>query len=289
MKKIFLCLSVFLYMPFSVLADINEHVSPNSMRNAISEVNRHYPALPAEWVEKMVNNASFVPSVVRLINNSAESKLNWEKYRSIFMTKERIKVGQKFHQKYGDIIKSSEKKYNVPAYIILGILGVETYFGRILGKTSVRDALVTLSTHDLSKRKRFFNAQLADFLLLVHRKKLDPTIKGSYAGAMGMGQFIPTSIRRWGVDGDNDGVIDLVSSKKDAIFSIANYLKEHGWKEGVGVATKSKQKQDSSLRFELNEGEEWWMPDANFKVLKTYNNSNLYALAVYSLGKAIVE
>ena len=251
----------------------------------VKKIRHHYPALPQDWVLAQIQQAQFAKRTIELINNPSEKKLNWTQYRNIFIQPKRINAGIRFYNNNKHYFIEAEQLYKVNRWTILSILGVETYYGRILGKTAVLDALVTLSIHPESKRQAFFSAQLADFLLLVKRGKLNLNAIGSYAGAIGMGQFIPTSIRRWGVDGSNDGSIDLVTNKKDAIFSVANYFQKHGWKEGEPIAKRSTPAHGE--RFETDDGEEWWQLHHNFAVIKRYNPSNLYALAVYQLSQEL--
>ena len=269
--------------------DVTQTISEKRIDQAIKRVMTHYPSLPKKWVRDTVYQSNFNSKVIRLINRSTEKRLNWEQYREIFMTTKRVTVGHKFYKKHKAWLVEAEQKYKVSRWVILSIMGVETYYGRILGSIPVLDALVTLSAHPESRRYKFFNAQLADFLLLVHQHKLRLDETGSYAGAMGIGQFIPTSIRRWAVDGDGDQWIDLRTSNKDAIYSIANYLKDHDWVPNKGIAKRATAQTPNAIAYELNDGKEWWLPLENFRTIKTYNRSNLYALAVDSLAKALEQ
>ena len=281
-------LSLCCLLSFSVLADQPLKSYASAETDAlIKRIQTHYPALKTPWIKQQISDATVLDSVIRLINKPAERTLNWEQYRAIFMMPKRINAGKAFYQKHKTLFNAAEQQYGVSKWTILAIMGVETYYGQILGTYSVMDALITLSIHPESKRSPFFTAQLADYLLLIKRGIIDHSAVGSYAGAVGMGQFIPTSIRRWAVDADENGSIELSTSPKDAIYSIANYLAEHGWHTAKGIAQPASKNNDKALEYKMNDGSEWWQPLDNFAIIKTYNRSNLYALAVHSLSQAV--
>ncbi|MCO7227378.1 lytic murein transglycosylase B [Pleionea sp. CnH1-48] len=261
--------------------------------------------------------------IIDLMNKPAES-LPWHRYRPIWIKDKRIKAGIEFWNKYQTELLRAEKTYQVPASIIVGILGVETYYGRIQGKIPVIEALVTLGFH-YPKRAKFFRKELEEFLLLCKEQNWSPlTPKGSYAGAMGMGQFISSSYRNYAVDFDGDGKVNLFDSPVDAIGSVANYFKQHKWRWGQPVAyrvtgegknpekwaaeklkpmfTAGKLYEEgykwpvsvvadasaSLYPFEQEKNKDYWIGFNNFYVITRYNRSALYALAVYQFSQEVI-
>jgi membrane-bound lytic murein transglycosylase B len=262
-------------------------------------------------------------SILDAISRPAEKVKPWHEYRAIFITDARITHGVLFYRKNQQLVDRVANEYGVPPEILLGILGVETRFGTQAGNYRVLDALATL-TFDYPPRAPFFRGQLEQFLLMTRDNGLDATaLVGSYAGAMGWGQFIPSSYRNFAVDGDADKVVDIWNNPADAIASIANYFKQHGWKTGelVTVVARPMQKRDEAIvngalkpaytvaalkakgfepaapvtldmpaniwRFEGEDGIEYWMGLHNFFVITQYNHSPMYAMAVHQLGQEI--
>jgi len=262
-------------------------------------------------------------AILDAISRPAEKVKPWGEYRSIFITESRITHGVVFYKKNQQLIDGIAKEYGVPPEILLGILGVETRFGAQAGSYRVLDALATLA-FDYPPRAPFFRGQLEQLLLMTRDSKLDATtLVGSYAGAMGWGQFIPSSYRNFAVDHDGDKVADIWNNPGDAIASIANYFKQHGWKTGelVAIVARPMQKRDDSVangelkpaytvaalkakgfepaapvspdmpaslwRFEGADNIEYWIGLHNFFVITEYNHSPMYALAVYQLGQEI--
>ena len=260
--------------------------------------------------------------VIELMNRPAEA-LPWYRYRKIFVQETRISQGVEFWQKNLDTLARAEEKYGVPAEVIVAIIGVETRFGRNLGDFRVIDALATLVA-DYPKRRRFFSKELVHYMKLVRKEKIDPfSIYGSYAGALGKPQFMPSSFLAYAIDFDKDGKRDLSSSDADAIGSVANYLKKHGWnrnqpitgratvsgdryhrliKKGLkpqvtldqahtyGVSLKDglpSELKGALIKLEGDQGSEYWVGLKNFYAITRYNHSALYAMAVYQLGQAI--
>ena len=263
--------------------------------------------------------ANKLDGVLEAIAKPAEKVLTWREYRPIFVTSKRIRRGNDFLEQHHEILKRAEKEFGVPAEIITAIIGVETYYGRLSGKTQGFDSLVTLG-FDYPPRSPFFLSELEQFLLLTQEENIDVSIvRGSYAGAMGMPQFISSSYRKYAVDFDGDGKRDLWNSTADVIGSVANYFKVHGWKNGAQVVvparvkgqmpeTRNKLKPhtvisdlahhgvvpeaavDSDAKATVitlkgKRGKEYWLGLDNFYVITRYNHSSLYAMAVYQLSQ----
>src|SRR5687767_2883737 len=188
-------------------------------------------------LERILGDVRHQPLVVRLIGperppTAAPVVRSWPRYRGKFLTKGRINAGVHFWDANEDTLSRAETEFGVPAEVILGILGVETAFGRNTGSFRVVDALATIA-FDGPRRQEYFREELKELLLLARELSLDPlAIKGSYAGAMGLPQFMPSSYRRHAVDFDGNGSVDLVGSPADAIGSVAKYLKAYGWTPG---------------------------------------------------------
>lgn len=273
-------------------------------------------------LEKLFSSARKSESVLNAISKPAET-LPWSKYRPIFIQPDRIEQGLVFWKQHRELLEKAENRYGVPAEIIVAIMGVETRYGRFKGNDRVLDALSTLAFY-YPKRSDFFRRELEQFLLLTREQHIDPvSLKGSYAGAMGMPQFIPSSYRNFAVDFDNDGKTDLWTNTADAIGSIANYFKVHGWKSGAtvvvpgtvtgnkyedaiginlepdihfdelsryGIEIKDRLPADSLVKvivLDGADGDEIWVGLNNFYVITRYNHSPLYAMAVYQLSEAI--
>jgi membrane-bound lytic murein transglycosylase B len=274
-------------------------------------------------LEKLFAHVKHQPGIIEAISRPAESK-PWYQYRPIFVTADRIREGVKFWNSHAKQLAQAEKKYGVPPQIIVAIVGVETRFGRHSGNYRVIDALSTLA-FDYPPRAAFFRQELTSFLLMSREEKRDPLqFTGSYAGAMGMPQFMPSSFLSYAVDFDKDGNRDLWDNTGDVIGSVANYFSRHHWKRGEPIASRAKlngkppQKlidkgyqpslpfnklktlgvksltnytKDSEvalLALESSPGQmQYWVTLHNFYVITRYNHSPLYAMAVYQLGEAI--
>lgn len=195
-------------------------------------VEKHH--FDAKQLKQWLGQAKIQPSILTAIAKPAE-KLPWYKYQPIFLTDQRINEGVKFWQRYGSTLKKAENEYGIPPEIIIAIIGVESSYGKNTGQHKVLDALVTLG-FEYPPRSKFFLSELEEFLLLAREEKWDPTlIKGSYAGAMGNPQFIASSYRRFSVDFNGNGTRDLINNVDDAIGSVANYFKQHGWQRGKPI------------------------------------------------------
>ncbi|MBV1878883.1 MAG: lytic murein transglycosylase B [Pseudomonadales bacterium] len=189
--------------------------------------------------------AEYKQSIVDAISRPAEFTHTWKTYQDIFLTESRIRQGQQFMLENARALKLAEAKFGVPVEIITAIIGVETMYGRIRGSYRVIDSLSTLA-FDYPPRSAFFRSELKHFLHLVKEENQDARLpKGSYAGAMGYGQFIPSSYRHYAIDFDGDGQRDIWNNKTDAIGSVANYLALHGWQDGELITVKATLVEDS--------------------------------------------
>lgn len=209
---------------------------PDVMRFAADAAERR--GLDAAWVEAQLAQARFQPAVARLIMPPpAGTAKNWAAYRARFVEPQRVRAGAAFWEHHERWLTMAEAQYGVPASVVVGILGVETYYGRIMGNFRVLDALATLAFDfppGRRDRSEFFRSELEELLVLAQREGSEPaSYKGSYAGALGLGQFMPGSVNKYAVDFDGDGRVDLVGSPADAIGSVANYLARFGWQTGM--------------------------------------------------------
>jgi membrane-bound lytic murein transglycosylase B len=291
------------------------------VRAFISEMEQRHAFDGAE-LSRVFNAVELRPDIIALITTPAESK-PWHEYRPIFVNPARIQGGIEFWRANSQALERAERMYGVPAEIIVAIIGVETRYGRNMGKYRVLDALTTLA-FDYAPRADFFRAELEQYLLLAREERLDPlAVKGSYAGAMGQAQFISSSYRHFAVDFDNDGRRDLWNNSTDAIGSVAHYLSEHGWQKDAPVAVRAEVNGEQHkilqngglqlqyklgdlrrhgvsvaeplfdiepallLEFAAESGAEYWVGLHNFYVITRYNRSPLYAMAVYQLGREI--
>lgn len=276
-------------------------------------------------LEAVFSQAEKKESILTAIARPAEKRLEWMGYRKIFITKDRIKKGKEFIRENKAALERAEKVYGVPVKVIAAIIGVETRYGRNKGSYRVIDALSTLA-FDYPPRSKFFTKELENALLLAKEQGFKPLdLKGSYAGAMGYGQFIPSSYRHYAVDFDDDQVADILNNKVDSVGSVANYFKMHKWKSGQPVAFRIEKSDlgenyqnfvykklkprhtladlkaqgikipegyDLSLSAKLlplkgADGVEFWVTLGNFYVITRYNHSHLYAMAVYQLSEAL--
>jgi len=279
--------------------------------------------LERAWVEELVAGAEFQQRIIDLVSRPAERTRRWHEYRRHFLTHERIEAGVRFWVEHRERLAAAERESGVAQHVIVGILGVETFYGRITGNFRVLDALSTLA-FDYPPRSPFFRSELEQFLLLAREEAVAPlSVRGSYAGAMGYPQFMPSSYRAYAVDGDGDGRRDLWTSWDDVIASVANYLARHGWRAGEPIVTPAElwypdadglvagsivtdetvqSLRGKALLFETTldedapaafiavageEGPELRVGFRNFAVITRYNRSVMYALAVNDLGRAI--
>jgi membrane-bound lytic murein transglycosylase B len=284
-------------------------------------------------VEDVIKRARFIDSAVQLVKPAPPGKpKNWRAYSDRFIEPIRINAGVRFWDENADLLARAEATYGVPAEIIVGILGVETIYGRDTGRFRVVDVLTTLAfaypeAPNRIDRMAFFRSELKNTLLLARKENIDPfSLLGSFAGAVGMPQFMPGNILKYGVDFDGDGIVDLRGSAADAIGSVANFLVQHGWDrnntgpavfpadvapslawqgllgglearyrptdlDGAGVATHTALP-DGRLYglVDLQNGAdptEYWVANANFFAITKYNRSYFYAMSVVELGRAV--
>ena len=260
--------------------------------------------------------------IIDLISRPAEKAKPWHEYREIFVTAPRIAAGVEFWEENEAALNRAGSKFGIPIEIIVAVIGVETNYGRNKGSFRVMDALSTLA-FDYPPRARFFRSELRELLLLAREESKDPLqLIGSYAGAMGYGQFIPSSFRAYAIDFDGDGTRDIWSSQTDAIGSVANYFSRHGWggespiavpvtvtderadqfanqglkpkrsiaelrKAGMEHVSLPDQTLGALFRLEGNGGWEYWLGLHDFYVITRYNHSHMYALAVVQLSAAV--
>ena len=300
-------------------ADFSEHPMAESFINSL--VNEH--SFEAEFVRNTLKQAERKESILKAISRPAEKTLNWAEYSKIFLTEKRIRYGKEFMLKHADVLARAESEFGVPKEIVTAIIGVETRYGQNKGSYRVLDALATLG-FDYEPRGKFFTKELTQMFLLAREQGFNVAdLKGSYAGAMGYGQFISSSYRHYAVDFDGDEVVDILNNPVDAIGSVANYFKQHRWKEGKPVAEQVdlsgieyKDLLNKSLKpaytmadvrskgfkgtgslpdnaavkildLQGNDGLETWLAWHNFYVITRYNHSHLYAMAVYQLSQSI--
>ena len=291
--------------------------------------------LDPAWVRAVIGRARFLPQVPRLMLPAPRGTAkNWRAYRGRFVEPVRIRAGVRFWNENAAALARAEQEYGVPQEIIVGILGVETLYGQHMGNIRVLDALTTLafdfpSVHPrAAERQAYFRGELEQFLSLAHRSSTDPfEPRGSYAGAMGLGQFMPSSWVRYAIDFDGDGRVDLFNSPADAIGSVANYFRGHGWTPGMpthfGVQFDNARLQLDDLLapdilptfsaasmlakgavldaqgtqhtgplalVELQNGSDapsYVAGTENFYAITRYNWSSYYAMAVIELGRAV--
>ena len=299
--------------------------NPNAQQFIDKMVNKH--GFDRQQLQEILSQAKRLDSVLRLMDNQAPTTSvkppsgpngAWLRYRKKFITPDNVQNGVVFWNQYEDALNRAWQVYGVPPEIIVGIIGVETRWGRVMGKTRILDALATLS-FNYPRRAEYFSGELETFLLMARYEQDDPlNLKGSFAGAMGYGQFMPSSYKQYAVDFSGDGHINLWDPV-DAIGSVANYFKAHGWVKGDQVAVmangqapglpngfKTKysisqlaaagltpqqplgnHQQASLLRLDVGTGYQYWYGLPNFYTITRYNHSTHYAMAVWQLGQAV--
>ncbi|AHF78223.1 Membrane-bound lytic murein transglycosylase B precursor [Sodalis praecaptivus] len=299
--------------------------NPNAERFIDKMVNEH--GFDRQELHNLLAQTQRLDSVLRLMERQAPAPVAqapagpngaWLRYRKKFITPDNVQNGVVFWNQNEDALQRAARQYGVPPEIIVGIIGVETRWGRVMGKTRIIDALATLA-FDYPRRGDYFAAELETFLLMARDEGDDPlALRGSYAGAMGYGQFMPSSFKQYAVDFDGDGHINLWDPQ-DAIGSVANYFHAHGWVPGGLVAVPASgqapwlqngydtrytlatlsaaglsplaplgtEQQASLLRLDIGTGYQYWYGLPNFYVITRYNHNTHYAMAVWQLGEAV--
>jgi len=274
------------------------------------------------WSQALIDAAERQQSILDAISRPAEKTKPWYEYRKIFVTEQRIREGIAFWNDHAEILNVVSERSGVPAEVIVAIIGVETYYGRITGSYRVIDALATLA-FDYPRRSSFFTRELEEFLILAWESGKDPlTLKGSYAGAMGYGQFMPSSYRAYARRFEGKGAPDIWEDPADAITSVGHYLSAHGWRRGEQVVVDAVSDDTdpaifdgglkpgptvaqlaleglvpteplapgravTPLRLEEEGGARYWLGLQNFYSITRYNHSAMYAMAVWELSQAI--
>ena len=293
MKKI-----ILITLLISLFVEGNYLVHPKSQA-LIDELVINY-GFEKSFVEDVLSNAVRQQKIIDSISKPAEFTWTWDRYKKLFIEDKRIANGKYFIKNNLQTLERAEKEFGVPKEVITAILGVETRYGKIQGSYRVIDSLLTLG-FDYPRRAKFFRKELVDFFLLTRENDLNINeIKGSYAGAMGYGQFISSSYRAYAIDYDGDGYADLFSSVNDAIGSIANYLYIHGWKKegqiihdaypnNVRKVFKPNKNLSKYIPLSFNEGGKdiYFIGDDNFIAITKYNVSHFYAMAIYYLSEEL--
>ena len=310
---------------FTSLAVAAENYGDNELAQALIDEMVSEEGFDREALQAVFDSAERQESILKAISRPAEKTKPWYEYREIFVTEKRENQGVTFYEEHRETLARAEQETGVPAEIIVAIIGVETYYGRITGSYRVIDALSTLA-FDYPRRSPFFTKELKNYLMLTRDQGFEPSdLKGSYAGAMGYGQFMPSSYRAYAIDFDGDGVTDIWNNPVDAIGSVANYFKAHGWRPGEPVVTAALREghvpedwfnsglkpertvgefveaglkpvrelpadaSATAMKFELADGYEYWMGLHNFYVITRYNHSAMYAMSVYQLSQRLAD
>ncbi|KTD25862.1 MULTISPECIES: lytic murein transglycosylase B [Legionella] len=319
-RLITLCLSFLLLLSSSFLAQADTAFTQRKdVQRFINHMVKEYKFNRNELVAVM-NSVQLQPQIIESMEKPFEKK-TWDVYKQLFLTPERVQAGMEFWRTNSEALAKAEKKYGVPANIIVAIIGVETLYGKHQGNYRVLDALSTLA-FNYPKRSAFFTKELSEFLLLCREHHVPPTqYLGSYAGAMGKPQFMPSSYRYYAANFTENGKIDLMNDDNAVIASVANYFHKHGWKMNQGIAQPAQvaglsyKKINTSykkavyrvqqleaagikpltaaantpskvglIELTTQTGMEFWLAYPNFYVITRYNSSPLYAMAVYLLS-----
>ncbi len=304
------------------LASSGRDLTPEQRISDFYEMMQTQHGFSKEELDKWFANVDYNQKIIDSMNRPAEKTLTWKEYRNIFVKPDRIAQGTEFWNKHAEILTKAENEFQVPANLIVGLIGVETRYGRIMGSHDIFRSLYTFAFH-YPRRAKFFTNELSSFLVLAREQGWQVgEMKGSYAGAMGFGQFMPSSYQAYAVDFDADGKIQLVDNVKDAIGSVANYIKRHRWQpEGPTVMSVKVNSSDADkllskgikpdrtvqeLRlagvsvpddiegttkvsfFKLDDGEnQYWLGFQNFYVVSRYNPRVFYTKAVLELAEEI--
>ncbi|MBD1553469.1 lytic murein transglycosylase B [Pseudomonas typographi] len=318
------------YIPWVGLASIlgspahaGDYEGSPQVAEFVGEMTRDY-GFAGEQLMGVFREVKRKQGILDAISRPAERVKPWKDYRPMFITDARIARGVDFWRQHEAALARAEQAYGVPAAVIVSIIGVETFFGRNTGNYRVIDALSTLG-FDYPPRADFFRKELREFLLLAREEQVDPlTLKGSYAGAMGLPQFMPSSFRAYAVDFDDDGHINIWTDPDDAIGSVASYFARHGWVPGEAVVSRAELHGDrasdglsagldpdrtvgelralgwsshdalrddqavTAFRLDGDAGPEYWLGLKNFYVITRYNRSAMYAMAVHQLADQLI-
>ena len=303
--------------------DSFDYSSRDDVKEYIDEISDKH-GFESDKLLKLLGSAVYQEKVVRIMNRQPEGTMTWSRYKEMMVSDSRVSAGEEFIKLYKEDLNKAEDLYGVPAEIIASIIGIETRYGRITGNIRVLDSLMTLS-FNYPRRSKFFKVQLEEFLLLSREEGFNPeSLKGSIAGAMGYGQFMPDSYRKYAVDFDSDGVRDILTNPVDAIGSVANFLNKKGkWKPNTPIAIQANvynqseplkssfkpymtnkeldklglvasQNIPGNLKFvpfslELEDGYEYWLGFDNYQALSRYNRSKLYVMAVFEFSQLLSQ
>ncbi|XOB63406.1 lytic murein transglycosylase B [Campylobacterota bacterium DY0563] len=333
MNNIFFKILILFILPYSLFAKIENYSKNEEVKAFINDLSKNYKYDKKELeklfsevkIQKTALNFYKKPKISKKPKNkkiakSKKIKGTWDKYEKMFITEKRVSLGASFMKKYKKELRRAYKTFGVQPEYITAILGVESFYGKQTGNYPVFDTLATLS-FEKNRRNKFFKSELKQFLILSKKNKKNPkTIYGSYAGAIGLAQFMPSNFEKLAVDFNNDGIVDL-NNEIDAIGSVANYLSKAGWNKTVPVATrvsyqgkrfnrfktgyKYKYKRSKLtgikprsnrfyypkkvhlIKLDRKRYDELWYGTENFYVITRYNRSSYYAMAVYKLAKEI--
>ena len=323
MSKLFkICLALLVLFPLSHVYADSALVQRADVQAFMNDMVAHHH-FDKKQLTVLLNQAVFQPKIIESMERPYEKK-TWDIYRDLFLTPQRVQAGLEFWKANQAALAQAEKQFNVPARVIVSIIGVETLYGKNQGNYRVLDALTTLA-FDYPKRSEFFTKELREYLLLCREQNVPATqYMGSYAGAIGKPQFMPSSYRFYAVNFTGSGKVDLINEDRDVISSVANYFHQHGWKMNDAVAqpaivrgaryrhleTNSKfpnysvnhlrktgvrpnkvlanqPKNAGVIELLTPEGSEYWLAYPNFYVITRYNTSPQYALVVYLLAQQL--
>ncbi|OTG65780.1 lytic murein transglycosylase B [Acinetobacter silvestris] len=322
-RNLTFCAAAFSVSSFSQANDFANDSQYNNFKNKTMQTY----GLSSEQIDWAMNGSKNIPNIINIMNRPGESK-PWYEYKTNFLSEGTIQRGVRFKTQYADTLNRAEQQFGVPQAIILGILGVETGFGANKGNFITRDALATLG-FGYERRAQYFQDELAALIAWSYKDGVAThSIVGSYAGAVGYPQFMPSNIPKFGVDYDGNGHVDLRNSAVDAIGSIANYLAQHGWQRNQPIAFSARytgnspdsviakdllqptpygvlKKQGISpmnpvvqiddldlvnvIQLQENYGSTYYITYPNFQVITTYNKSRMYATALWLLGTEIAS
>ena len=334
-KQIVMMVALILMTVASSLTQAGNYLQNSEMQQFMQRMVTEHK-FDLSQLEQQFSQVEKKQNIIDAMSRPAERVKTWGEYREIFIKSRRINQGVEFWKENADTLARAEVTFGVPAEVIVAIIGVETNYGSNKGSWRVLDALSTLAfdypvgdnASYVEKRKKFFTKELENVLLLAREQKREAlSLTGSYAGAMGYGQFMPSSYRRYAIDFDGDGFIDIWDNRQDAIGSVANYFVEHGWLRGQSVTSRARlaaefdqsivnlsrkdrkaknlqltdlnakgfsavddldgKQHASPIKLQGKQGAEFWLGLNNFYVITHYNTSIKYAMAVYQLSQEI--